>query len=272
MASLPVRSAQREARYRQAVNAAKGCGVAVLVLVATLIPSTGLCADAKDRATFCYNDWPPMTQTVSGRAEGISIAMIREAGRRIGVATEFREFPWKRCLLLVEKGEIDAVIDAAKRKEFIHGQASFSGYSDTIWIRRTDDPRNLSDLKGASFGLVEGFSYDDKTTGAIEALDATVAFAVDDPTNIRKLAFGRVDAIIADLASTLHFAQTNKLEIQPILPPVYVEPLYVSFNKDRAPLMARFDAAFRRLLDEGFADTVYARYLGMTFSELDTHE
>ena len=74
---------------------------------------------------------------------------------------------------------------------------------------------------------------------------------------IRTLSAGRVAAIIADLASTLHFARKNELEIRPILPSYSADRLYTSFNKDKAALQRTFDRAFHDLMAEGFVDRIY---------------
>lgn len=272
MIMSPVRAALREGLRRQALNTAMGCGVAVLILGTASFFAAFARAETKQEATFCFNDWPPMTFVRSGRAEGISVEIVREAMRRIGIEAAFRELPWKRCLLLVEGGEIDAVIDAAVRPNFVQGPTSFSSYSDTVWVHQDSGKTSLRDLRGASFGLVEGFSYDTKTMSALSALAVELSWAVDDPTNIRKLAFARVDAIIADLTSTLHFSRANKVDIRPILPPIYIEPLFVSFNNGRTDLQRRFDESVKKLIDEGFVDAVYKRHIGKTYGEMHSND
>ena len=111
-------------------------------------------------------------------------------------------------------------------------------------------------------------NYNDRLLAYIAALDLEHEYAVDDPTNIRKLAFGRVETIIADLASTLHFARRHGLKIHPILPPYSFNRFYESFHSGKLDIQRQFDRMFAELLEEGFVDVVYKQHLGVSYSDL----
>lgn len=223
---------------------------------------------AEKPASFCFNEWPPYAQLKDGEVSGISIEIIRAAAKKTGRDVEFFGMPWKRCLKMVEEGHINAVIDAAKRDAYLQGATSFSIYADTFWVHEDSDIQKVDDLEKRRIGLINGYEYTPELTQRIERLEMNVDLAVDDPTNIRMLAFKRLDAIIGDSVGTLYFARTHGLKLRPLLPPFNVDPLFVSFNRDQTALQRDFENAFKDLLADGTVDTVYRKYVGLGFYDL----
>ena len=239
-----------------------------VVAMLLMLVSLGALSASGAPVSFCFNDWPPLTMKTAAGPKGISITIIKEAAKRLGKEVTFQELPWNRCLQQVKDGEIDAVIGAAKRAEFIQGPTSFSLFSDTFWVRDDSNINSYADIQGGRIGLVYGYNYGDQPLAHIAALGLKHEYGVDDPTNIRKLAFGRVETIIADLASTLHFVRQHGLKIHPILPPYSFDRLYESFHNGKRDIQSQFDHMFATLLEEGFVDAVYQQYLGINYSDL----
>jgi len=223
---------------------------------------------AANTVDFCFNSWPPYAWVEDGEPVGISIDILREAARRAGLTATFGHLPWKRCLQLVQEGKFDAVVDAAERDEFTQGPSSYVVYTDTIWVRE-DDPltaANPQALRGRTLGIVDGYHYGN---GLTEDPRIVLEPAVNDEMNIRKLAFGRVDAIIADFTSTMAFALANQLRIRPLLPHISFDRLYPSFNKGRGKLQASINRAIAKMLEDGFVDRVYRKHIGSSLRELE---
>ncbi|KAA3625938.1 MAG: hypothetical protein DWQ08_08660, partial [Proteobacteria bacterium] len=106
---------------------------------------------AQATLNFCFNAWPPYTYVEDGKAQGVSVEIAREAATRAGFAATFVELPWIRCLEAVRKDDrVDAVLDAARRPDFIQGSTSTSVYTNTFWVREEAqqqrfDPSTLRD-------------------------------------------------------------------------------------------------------------------------------
>ena len=252
--------------FRKAGTAGRG---ALLALLGALFLQGTLWADEPE-VRYCFNDWPPYARMEGEIAAGISIDILREASARAGVAASFVELPWNRCLEMVRSGELDAVIDAVERPEYLQGPTSFSYYTNTVWVREEfpTDSLDFEALRGRNIGLIDGYKYPDDLRSELRRAGMTIGYSVNDRANIRKLAFDRVDAIIGDFVSTLIFAQENDLKLKPLTPTHSADRLYTSFNRDRGEIHARIDAALAAMIADGSIDRVYRRYLGKSLDEI----
>ncbi len=189
----------------------------------------------------------------------------------MGVSLGFHNLPWNRCLEMVRQSEMDGVLDAAKRPEFLQGPASFSLYTNTFWVHRNSESQTFDAdaLVGKTVGLVSGYTYPEDLIKMLEAAKASIDYAVDDETNIRKLAFGRVDTIVADYANTTSIAHSKNLNIRPLSPTHSSDYLYPTMNAALVSEQRSLNAALEDLLAEGVVDQIYRNHLGVGFDELD---
>lgn len=199
-----------------------------------------------------------------GEVQGISVDIAREATRRAGLEVRFQELPWNRCLEMVRQGRMDAVLDAAPREKFITVATSFSSYTNTVWVR-SDDPQERLDFAALAerrMGLVDGYWYPDDLLARIYEAGMEIDRSVDERTAIRKLAFGRVDAIVADRVVTQQFANRYNLSLRPLVPDHSSDPLYMSFNKEKTDLRDAVGAALAEMMRDGTVRDIFVRHLG----------
>lgn len=227
-------------------------------------------ARAED-ARYCFNNWPPYTYLDdTGEAVGISIDILKQASQRAGYEPVFTELPWERCLRDVVEGRQDAVIDAASRDAYLQGNVSFSVYTNTFWIRDGNDdaiPLQPS-FKGHRLGLVRGYVYGDELDEEIAQSGAIIDYAKDDWQNVRKLSYGRTDAIIGDYVSTRIFAMENDLDVKPVLPHHSFDRLYPSFNLGQDVMHAKINTVLAEMMKDGTIDRIYLDALGVPFSDI----
>lgn len=238
----------------------------LVFLLMLLLP---LPAVADGPVTFCYADWPPYTQTKDGTVRGITAEIIRQAASALGREIRFVEREWDDCLERVKSGEFDAILDAARRDAYLQGPTSFNSYIDTFWVTNASQINRYDQLRGGRIALVKGYNYDERLHAHLRDLDAEVVRGIDDPTIIRDLATGKLDASVADLASTFYVARKENLNIVPILPPFSEDRLYTSFYAGRPEVQREFDRAIAQLLENGFVDEVYKKYIGISFSSFN---
>ena len=205
-------------------------------------------------------------------AEGISVSIIKKAAQLLERDIRFVEHSWNDCLQKVKDGELDVILDAARREDYLQGPTSFSIYSDTFWV---SDERKISryeQLSGGTVALVDGYNYDQRLLAHIINLDLKIVRRVDDLTVVRDMAQGRVDAAVADLASTFTVIREENLKAHPILPPFTYDRLYASFYRGKPDLQREFDRAFAQLIEQGYVDEVYRKTIGTSYSSFVTAE
>jgi len=237
--------------------------------LAVLFSSASLAEVTAPPVRFCFNNWVPYAVADDTGIHGITVAVLTEAARRADLAATFEELPWKRCLEMVRQGRLDAVVDAADRPEFLQGPASYSVYTNTIWVGAETRMESLAfeALSGKKMGLVDGYSYPDQLMVQLQASGLKIDYSVDDATNIRKLAFGRVDSIVGDFVGTLLFAREHGLNIHPLTPNHSFDRLYPSFNKTRADLQRAIDKSLAGMIADGSIDRIYRKHIGIGFEE-----
>ena len=230
--------------------------------------SPGLSA-AEAPVRFCFNNWAPYAVADNTGFHGISVAVLTQAAERAGLTATFEELPWNRCLEMVRQGWFDAVLDAADRSEFLQGPTSYSVYSNTIWVTTGVKQTDLAfdALHGKKIGLVDGYSYPDQLMEQLQAFELKIDYSVDDATNIRKLAFGRVDSIVGDFVSTLLFAREHGLEVHPLVPSHSFDRLYPSFNTAQASMQRKIDKSLAAMIADGSIDKIYRKHIGIGFEE-----
>ena len=66
----------------------------------------------------------------SGNEAGFIIEIIQTVADNINIEIEFKQYPWSRCLRLVEMGKVDAMMNLFKTEE----RKGFMYFSDNILV------------------------------------------------------------------------------------------------------------------------------------------
>lgn len=255
---------------RSITKALKRISAPVLLLSVMLSPVSATAQSSGEVVRFCFNDWPPYAEADDEGSHGISVDILREAADRADLTAYFEELPWNRCLEMVRQGEFDAVVDALIRPEYLQGPTSFSLYANLFWVQDGSPYQapEMSEMAGARLGLVAGYDYPPDLLDQAAQLKLTIEYSVDDWANIRQLAFGRVDVIVADFVGTHIYATEQGLAVHPLTPAHSVDSLYPSFNSTKAGMQHAIDGAIRGMLEDGTVDRIYEDHIGVSFSEI----
>ena len=226
-------------------------------------------SQSKDTLSFCYTTWLPYTVlSKDNELSGISIELIRKAAQNLDIEVAFIKLPWKRCLHDVRLGKLDAVVDAGARDDLLQGPTALAYYSNAIWVHQVDALKDLSDLtalSGRVAGYIDGYTYAEPYW---KIPDLTIDYSPNEATVLKKLAARRVDFIIADYINTKHVLKKQLLPIRALKPFPSVDPLFLSFNRDRKAAHLRFEAEFRSLRTSGFVDQVYLKHTGTSLKDI----
>ncbi|WDP87554.1 MAG: transporter substrate-binding domain-containing protein [Desulfobacter sp.] len=195
-------------------------------------------AESKKLTILC-DIWPPYQTVENGRLSGFSTKIVSIVFKRMGadVAT-FKPYPWKRAILMIERGKADALFSA----NFTKARADFAFYPDepivtspwVIWGNKDNkiEFRSFDDLYGKTVGIVRGYSYTPEFWNFAKKYNVYVEVP-NDEMNFKKLNAGRIDFALAEFGNGVHIVK--RLNLNKIIPfvknPVKTDGLYIIFNK-----------------------------------------
>ena len=228
-------------------------GVA-LALSLSLLPATAHADGSSIRLTSL--EWPPFS---GARIPGLgaSVAVARAALGATGTALEVEFFPWQRAV----KTGLEAPGYAGYFPEYysdeLKDKCLFSepaGASPLGFVERKEAPvtwTSLDDLAQGTIGTVNGYVNTDEFDKRAADGRISVEPVVDDLTNVRKVANGRIPMAVIDrnVLEYLLAAEPSLADVRGKLQfnvrPLEVKKLYICFRKDEAGVAAK------RLFDEG---------------------
>jgi polar amino acid transport system substrate-binding protein len=169
------------------------------LLPALLCPG---CATAARALVVAIDELPPWSVVEKGRMGGAYTDIVRELGRRLGLVVDTIQCPPRRCLLMLEQGKADMGIgfkSTPSRRRYLHFLATpyRQRAADRVFYMLPDqgsEVRSYADLAPLRIGVKPGAEYFEQFDQD-SALNKEGAHSME--ANFRKLALGRVDAVIA---------------------------------------------------------------------------
>lgn len=222
---------------------------ATILTLLTLIAfaNHSLAAD-KPIVKACYEDEDSYPWVLKDRP-GRNILMLQMVEERLGSKIEMTPLPWRRCMLSVKEGIVDAAFkisySAARAAEL--GNYPMAGDKPDVSRRMLTLSYSLYRLKGTavdwdgktlkikgSVGAQSGFS-------AVEQMRSW-GIKVDDgsssaDTNLKKLLLGRFDAVALQTEEGDFRVKSNpqfKARIERMSPALVEKPYYLIFSKQFA--------------------------------------
>ncbi len=171
-----------------------------------------------------------------GVEENRAWAVVKAAFAQRGYHARKVIVPWARALQLAENGEVDAIFMINKTPE----REKWGVFSDivgeerqVIWLQKQRDfaVAQLTDLKRKRVGVLRNsFQQTYLTNHGIFSVGVK-----DVLEGLHMLHHGRIDAYLAEQASSLYLSRDLPPDlpdgIEPLLPPVYTEPYYLSASR-----------------------------------------
>ena len=177
--------------------------------------------------------------TRDGKLAGFIIDTIREVAHTLDLDIRFEQYPWSRCLRLVEAGRVDAMINlfqTPKRRTFMYFANNIIAYEVNRFFKPGASPVSFSgrfaDLADLRIGAIRNYSYGQ----AFDRADLpNVLRHETEKTLILGLINQRCDIIIGNeiVLRTLARQISPEAGIVAIGPRVTNDPLYIGFSKAR---------------------------------------
>ena len=222
---------------------------------------------------------PPAEFSLNGEGAGRNVEIAREGLKRMGFDSVVRILPWKRALIMVEKGGADAIIDAAYTRE----RARFLFYPDEeIYVeewylfRRTGNPitvdRDLGNAGLFSLGVSRGFEYGGLIQEAIDnRLFKEIQAVTGNQMNIRKLAGNRFDLFVGVKLTVLYLAKQmgygDQIEVVPMTETgkpylLSASKTYLAFSRKTmtADMADRFSQVLVQMKADGTIKKIETKY------------
>ncbi len=208
-------------------------------------------------------DWLPYVE--QQREDGGALSrLVRGIFSAAGYQVEFVYYPWDRNLLMLEHGNLDAVMpyscSAPRRRISECSDPVVQG--EIVLFQRTDQQLNwarIEDLKSFSIATTLGYSYGPQFDAAVQNGQLQVQQSGKEGTGFRLLELGRVDFHPQDRA--VGYAMLRRMftpEVRAAIthhPRVLnTEPLHLLFRKGDTKadqLREVFNAGLRRLVQSG---------------------
>ena len=116
-----------------------------------------------EKIVFATAIWPPYMMMKNEQLSGLDTEIVKEVCKRLKIEAEFQVLPWKRAVMYVKKGRVDAIFALRHTQE----RAKFVFYpSEPILMERTvilarkgSSITKLDDLKDNIIGIVRGYAY-----------------------------------------------------------------------------------------------------------------
>jgi polar amino acid transport system substrate-binding protein len=237
------------------------------------IPSVGLLAllalffsppsVAQQSIKVVAAEFPPLTTDAGGHPGGVVLEVVREAGRRAGVALEFSFLPWERAQLETQTRN-DVLIIPFTRTPSREAQYQWVApvlEFHTVFVTLANPPSSIEEARRLVVGYVRGTSFKDE---AEQAGFPYVEESNDDLMNARKLKLGRIGAwITTDLMAQGVYRQAGfdpaELKYGPNLGPVKIS--YVAASRDFPKETAkRIANAIDQMRADGSYQAIVKRY------------
>jgi len=173
----------------------------------------------------------------SGAEAGFVIEIIQSVVASINMQVKFKQYPWSRCLLMVEKGRADAMMNLFKTKErmaFMHFSENVIAHEVNRFFKLKNTPINYSgellSLSPFKIGAIRNYSYGQK----FDQVVFPKIFRLETEENlVKSLVNKRCDIILgnADVMEILIKKMGVENIVESISPTISNEPLFIGFSK-----------------------------------------
>lgn len=235
----------------------------LLLAIAFVLSATWAKADT---LIVLDNANPPFMYELDGKPRGLYPLMLQAIFKRTGEPVEIRAVPWKRALVLGESGAaaIGGIYQNAERLKHFDYSAPLFEEKLIVYVHRDKafDFQGAADLSGKNVGVIRGWSYSEAFDEAVKDGRIHRQDNTSDESNFKKLASGRLDAVIAIEQSGQRLLLHPHLEnLVPLATPLSINPTYLVFAKSakRQALLTRFNASLRTMQEDGSLQALVLR-------------
>ena len=236
-----------------------------IVVLALLLPTA---AAADEVYTVAVNNAPPyriIEKTETGvRYSGFYIDFIKELAKRTGIRIGFKEVPFKRALVLMERGDADFMLGPNRRPErevyMVYLDAELTRESKVFYVKKdAPDIAGYDDLADRRIAVLRGSTYFDRfdDDGTLEKIEVA-----DYLTALRMVERGRVGTVIMPELLGDYLIAENGFDLEKGSLVVEGRPSFITISR-KSPLLERrqeIEAALSDIKQDGTVARIVDRY------------
>ncbi len=237
------------------------------VLIALFMLAMGLLADnawatEQKPLRIITETWAPFSYQEGHEVKGVITDIVRKVFADMHVPVTFEVFPWKRAVIMLKRGEGDALYSASYKAEranfLIYPKHPIYQVKYLFYSRKGSNfsfDGDVSHLRG-KIGAMRGYSYTD-------AFWNGQGYSIEEVSrleqNFRKLLKGEIDAFpasqkVAEAMMKKEGYRSEEFDVSTV--PLAVKDYYLTFRKGTDPaLVDAFDRAISRLSNRAIGVT-----------------
>lgn len=244
----------------------------IIILLSTLFASALFAAS--DTLTMAISNWEPYKGD-NLLNKGVTTEITKTALEKAGYSVKVVSLPWKRALHEVSDGRyhiLPAIWSTPEReKKLLFTEPILA--SRVVVVSRKESAHNvnkLKDLSGLTIGVGRGWGYPKEF---LEDTNFTKQPVSDLTLNVKKLIFGRVDAIVGEVYAvryTLlkHFPE-HESKLHYSTWSIQEKPLRVAITREHVNhkvITKRFNNALKEMEHDGTLEDIISKHglLGTT--------
>lgn len=213
--------------------------------------------------SLATEDYPPYHMQESDRVSGFVTDKVREMLARAGVAGYIKVLPWKRAYIEALRQSDHCVFSTTRtpEREKLFKWVGPLAHSDWVLYARAGHGWHFTRLEDAHPYLIGSYNGDVRDS-YLHARGYRLDAAFDDPANLQKLLYGRIDLWVSDKYSANMLIRKNGLTEQIV--PVFTfnrVKLYLACHRDTSTeLLQRLSQALADMVKDGTAQRIERSY------------
>ncbi|MET4025666.1 polar amino acid transport system substrate-binding protein [Marinobacter sp. MBR-99] len=215
--------------------------------------------------TVGVNHSPPYRILEVGQKSGLYLEIFEEIADRLGWKVQYREAPFRRILLMLQKGEVDVMLGPLRtdgREDYMTFVAPAFPPERRLFFYMDEEHRiaRYSDLYGRTIGVLDGATYFSR----FDRDQVLIKESAPHYENLmRMMEKGRVDVVIAPELVGLYTVRKLNLPVQ--ISPFFVpgESSWIALS-GKSPAIKYADdirAALKLIEREGIKENLVLKYL-----------
>ena len=228
-------------------------------------------ASAQDvkQLTCLSTVFAPYVFEVNNEVVGVDVDVVKEIGRRLGIAIEIKLKPWVRLEKEMEAGTEQCAFAYFKTPErltymdFTHVPLHITSYTLFVLAEKKLNYKSLADINGFTVGVNQGFKTTPEFAEQVARGSFTEFRVEQELQSFQMLNAKRLDAVLTNyFVGAYQIKNLQLTNVVPVFPPLQSTPAYLTFAKkaELDELVPLFDSVLFDILVDGTYQRIFDAY------------